>query len=101
MCIRDSYITGPLRGYVSDEFSSWATSVHAMNSNVLLGLIVLHIVAVLAYLVLGKDDLISPMISGRKALEADRSYPLISNKPIVAGLIAVVSAAVAYAIFGR
>ena len=44
------------------------TRLHHTMENVLLVLIALHVAAVLLYLLVRKDDLITPMITGRKRL---------------------------------
>lgn len=44
--------------------------VHQVSFNLLLGLIVLHIGAVFLHLFVGEDDLVTPMLSGRKRIPA-------------------------------
>ena len=61
---------GPLVAHVSDATVKLMTRVHNWNENILLILIGLHIAAVLAYLLLKHENLIAPMISGRKQLTA-------------------------------
>ncbi|MEZ5499332.1 MAG: cytochrome b/b6 domain-containing protein [Steroidobacteraceae bacterium] len=58
--------SGPLFGYVSEAFSNRMTKVHKLVVNVLLAAIAVHIVAVLFYLLVKKQNLIVPMITGRK-----------------------------------
>jgi len=59
---------GPLVARVSTYTVKLMTRVHHWNENVLLALVGLHIVAVLLYLLLKHENLIMPMISGRKRL---------------------------------
>lgn len=61
------YITGPLRDYVDSDTSSWATGRHVQLSDVLLGLVVLHLAAIVFYWLVRKNNLVKPMISGQKA----------------------------------
>lgn len=61
---------GPMVRYVSAATSSLLTSVHHINFNVLLGLVGLHVAAVLFYLLVKRDNLIVPMFTGRKRLPA-------------------------------
>ena len=56
---------GPLAYLVSSATSSEMTQLHALNFDVLLGAIGLHVAAVFIYL-LKKDNLITPMIHGKK-----------------------------------
>lgn len=65
----DDIITeGPLAAHVSSATVKLMTRVHQWNETVLLVLIVLHIAAVLAYLLFARVDFIRPMISGRKSM---------------------------------
>ncbi len=58
--------TGPLYGHVSDATSDWLTGWHHRLANVLWVAIGMHVAAVLAYLLIKKDNLIGAMVSGRK-----------------------------------
>ena len=59
---------GPLAALVSGYTVKLMTRLHHTMENVLLVLIALHVAAVLLYLLVRKDDLITPMITGRKRL---------------------------------
>jgi len=59
---------GPLVPRVSMYTVKLMTRVHHWNENVLLALVGLHVVVVLLYLLLKHENLIAPMISGRKSL---------------------------------
>lgn len=63
---------GPLYEWVSSKMSQWLTTLHKINFYiVLLGLIALHISAILFYLFYKKENLIHPMITGNKWLPPD------------------------------
>jgi cytochrome b len=62
----DVMMEGPLAKHVSGRTSEIATAIHDVNAGILLSLIVVHIAAVLFYLLAKKENLIAPMISGRK-----------------------------------
>lgn len=57
---------GPFFERVSGSVVKLMTRTHDWTQNILLVLIVLHVVAVLLYLLLGKNNLIAPMITGNK-----------------------------------
>lgn len=96
----DVYTTGPLISYVESEVSEWATGMHSSNSDILLGLMVLHLVAILFYKLVKKQSLVKPMITGSlKAGKATVLNPLIERSVIVFVITAAVSAAIPYAIF--
>jgi len=60
---------GPLYEWVSSSTSEWLTKIHKLNFFiVLLGLVILHISAMLFYLIFKKENLVRPMVTGRKWL---------------------------------
>lgn len=62
-----SYVSsGPLSHLVDYETSEAATELHEDFFNLLLGLIVLHLTAIIVYLVAKRTNLIGPMITGRR-----------------------------------
>jgi len=61
---------GPLAARVGTEWSDLLSTVHRYNFYVLLTLIALHVAAVLFYLLVKRQNLVWPMITGRKALPA-------------------------------
>lgn len=64
----DIMTEGPLYPWVSKATSDWLTTVHRLNFNLLLLVIAVHIAAVLFYLLVKRENLIHPMLSGRKHL---------------------------------
>jgi cytochrome b len=62
----DIMTSGPLAKHVSDKTVSFFTAVHEANVFVLGVLIALHIAAIFYYLLRHRENLIAPMISGRK-----------------------------------
>ena len=67
----DILFDGPLRKYVSDETSAQLTSWHHRGEWVFYVLIALHVLAVLGYAVLRRENLVGPMFTGRKAIEPE------------------------------
>jgi cytochrome b len=64
----DGIYAGPLAGLVSSDTSDRARDIHAVNFYVLLGLIALHVAAILFYRLRGRR-LLGPMISGKAILQ--------------------------------
>ena len=60
--------TGPLARYVSDETSITLMSRHRTIGNILLGLVGIHIAAVLFHVLVKKEGLVRAMFHGRKDL---------------------------------
>lgn len=88
---------GPLAGYVASTVSDLLTTVHRYNFNVLLGLIGLHLAAVVFHLLVKRENLISAMVTGRKRLPP--GTPVVEGRMaslwLAAVLLAIAAAAVA------
>ena len=88
----DILIEGPLYSWVSKDTSDWLTSIHRFNFNLLLAVIAIHVAAVLFYLLVKRENLIHPMLSGRKRLPpelAGRVPRLVSPWRGLVALVAV------------
>ena len=81
---------GPFAAHVSGRTVKLMTRLHHWNQNVLLGLICLHIVAVLLYLLLRHENLVRPMISGRRHLPG--AAPLRFTNGWLAAVLLLLSA---------
>jgi cytochrome b len=68
----DIMTEGPLYQHISKELSDRLSLVHQVNSYVLAVLIILHIAAALYYLWGKRENLILPMVTGRKSTRADQ-----------------------------
>lgn len=67
----DAFEAGPMSDRVSFETGRQIAEIHELTFRVLQGLVVLHVLAVLFYLVWKRTDLIGPMITGKRALPSD------------------------------
>ena len=63
----DIFTEGPLYAWVSKETSDWLTGIHHLNQNILLGLVALHLGAIVFHFVVKRENLVTPMLTGRKA----------------------------------
>ena len=91
----DILIEGPLYAWVSKGTSDWLTTVHKLNFNLLLLVIAVHISAVLFYLLVKRENLIHPMLSGHKRLPPELAQPAPRIVSPWRGLAAVVAVGVA------
>lgn len=66
---------GPFSGWASESTVALMTRMHHWNRIVLLVLIGLHITAVLTHLIGKRDNLITPMITGDKRVQAGITAP--------------------------
>ncbi|MCF6305746.1 MAG: cytochrome b/b6 domain-containing protein [Rhodobacteraceae bacterium] len=93
--IRDDGFVGPWALSVSRNMSGFLGEAHEVLANILLGVVLFHIAAILAYKVLLRDNLITPMVKGTRKAAADFVEPKFA--PI---WLAVILAALALAITG-
>lgn len=91
--------TGPLAGLVTDELSHALTNWHHQVANILLGLLALHVVAIVFYVRVKKDKLVRPMVTGWKTVPADLPRPRPA-RPIALIVALSVGAGAAYAASG-
>ncbi|MED5620804.1 cytochrome b/b6 domain-containing protein [Ideonella sp. BN130291] len=96
---------GPLNRFVSGALASQATGYHkAIGQWVLIGLVVLHVGAVLFYLLHKRRNLVAPMLHGDKVLESDVPADLPPSRDTAAtrllalGLFAACAAGVAWVV---
>jgi cytochrome b len=73
----DIFFQGPLAKYASNSTVAFLTSVHHFNQYIIFALIGLHLLAIVYYLLVKKDNLIKPMITGDKNAPAN-----ISSQPV-------------------
>jgi cytochrome b len=97
---RDDIITeGPLAKHVSKAMSNALTEIHEANAVVLYVLIAVHLGAVLGYLLIKKENLIWPMLTGRKSLlTGDSGEGDAYTSPWLALLVLAVAGAVVWTV---
>lgn len=96
----DIAFEGPLFALVSKDTSDWLSGLHRQSMWVVLGLVVLHVAAILYYAHVKKDNLVKPMITGVKEMrEAEGDHA--QGGGVLALVLALgVSAAVVWAASG-
>jgi cytochrome b len=65
--------TGPLFALVEEGLANRLTGLHKQLAYVLLAVLAVHIVAILVYLLIKKDNLVKPMVTGWKEVRAGTS----------------------------
>jgi len=96
-----AFVEGPLAGLIGSDLSEDITSLHKnFLFNILLALVALHVLASLFHLVVKRDNLILPMVTGTKAypVGAIKTPPRMTSVWL-ALVILVVSGAVVWALF--
>jgi cytochrome b len=85
----DILVDGPLRHLITKAQSDQITAIHAFNFNLLLGAIGLHVLAILAYAVVKRHNLLRPMITGRKRLPGATRQPRMASPLLALALVAL------------
>ena len=62
---------GPLMHLVGKDQSDWLGHIHALNFKLIEWVIVLHVVAIVLYAVLKRQNLVRPMVTGTKLMPED------------------------------
>jgi cytochrome b len=92
----DILTEGPLYNLVSKKTSDWLTGIHYVNQQVLLFLIATHISAILFHLIVKRENLVKPMITG--TMLGHRKIDFTWGNPAAAISILAVIAAAGYLI---
>ncbi len=86
----DIFTEGPLYPLVSKAASDVLTRIHRWNADAIIALVAIHVLAILFYLIVKRDNLIGPMITGRKMWRGP-APPAAASLPaaaVIAGLCA-------------
>ncbi|MBV9775892.1 MAG: cytochrome b/b6 domain-containing protein [Acetobacteraceae bacterium] len=90
LCANDQIETyGPLSERVGQDWSDWLSQIHAANFVAIEVAVLLHVAAVFAYMLLKGQNLIRPMVTGRKRLPADTRAPRMRSPLLALALLAV------------
>ena len=68
----DIAFNGPLFNLITKDLSDRLTGIHKLSSKALIALIILHLGAIMFYAHIKKDNLVTPMITGWKDIEAEQ-----------------------------
>ncbi len=90
----DIFTEGPLYPLVSKAVSDMLTRIHRWNADVIIALVAIHVLAILFYLVVKRENLIKPMIDGRKQWRG--SAPTDDSNLWAAAVIAGICAGVVF-----
>jgi cytochrome b len=93
----DVLVEGPLARSVGKDRSDWLTHIHHVNFTLIEIAIALHVLAIITYRVLKGQNLLLPMITGKKRLPGATRAPRMMH-PILA-LVALVFSALAVVLF--
>ncbi len=94
----DGLESGPLSHWVSFETGRLCAKAHELVFDTLLWFIALHVVAVLFYQVVKRDNLIGPMITGSKRRMDAMSAPVISAPLLKVAIGIAIAGALVWAV---
>jgi cytochrome b len=94
----DIAIEGPLAARLGKSLSDDFTRYHFLLFKVLQIVVLLHVVAIVAYAVLKRHDLVRPMITGKKRLPGAMRAPRMMS-PVLALIVYMVIVALLYAVW--
>jgi cytochrome b len=95
LCANDDVMTeGPLALIVGKDRSDWLTHIHHLNFYVIEIVVLLHVVAIVAYRVLKGHNLVTPMITGKKRLPGATRAPRMVHPLVGLGVFLVSALAV-------
>lgn len=95
----DISFAGPWSNWIDKHTSDWLTGWHQQLFNWLAGLIGLHVVAILFYFVARQQNLVTPMITGKRVLAAGEPGAQVSHLWVRFLLALSVAVAVAWFAF--
>jgi cytochrome b len=74
----DPSVAGPLAHWIG-KASDVVSTIHSINFNLILAAVAVHIAAIVAYAILKRQDLVRPMITGKKRLPAATRPPRMAS----------------------
>jgi len=92
------FYEGPLNHLVSSRTGNQITEIHEASFNILAALILVHVVAIFFYLFFKRENLIVPMLTGRKPDHSGSLEEIGGSKLGLAAAVMLVVAAAVYAV---
>jgi cytochrome b len=84
---------GPYNSAVSSSMASTLSTIHNINFNIILGVVVLHVAAILFYALYKKQNLVVPMVHGHLPAALVPEHEAISSSQLFKALVVSLVAA--------
>jgi len=100
----DILMQGPYADSVAKSVSEWFSKMHEWNSNLILVLIVVHLLAIGFYFFVKRENLVKPMITGEKTLPDAlfKGIPPETARPVwLSWIVAIFVGALTYMLVAR
>lgn len=75
----DGLESGALARFVSYDTADWARGWHAFLFNIVLAVVAIHVLAIVFYLLVKRDNLVGPMVTGRKSFVEEVNAPNLAS----------------------
>lgn len=85
----DGDTEGPLMHLVGKDRSDWLSHIHYLNFTAIEVVVVLHVLAIVAYAVLKRQNLVRPMVTGTKLMPGDAAAPRFVHPVWALAILAV------------
>jgi cytochrome b len=92
----DGNTEGPLMHLASKDRSDWLSHIHSLNFKFIEIVIALHILAIAAYAVLKRQNLLRPMVTGAKLMPENATAPRLVSPVRAAVALAFATGAVVW-----
>ncbi len=92
----DALTEGPLMHLVGKDESDWLSHIHSINFKLIEAVVVLHLLAIITYAVLKRQNLVRPMVTGTKKLPDGTAAPRLASPFRAVGVLAVAAGLVAW-----
>jgi cytochrome b len=84
LCANDDVLTeGPLARFVGKERSDWLSHIHHLNFTLIEIVVAVHVLVIISYRLVKRQNLVLPMITGKKRLPGATRAPRMMH-PILA-----------------
>ena len=87
----EDFVEGPLSKLIAGPLSETLLKLHFLTFDLIKIVVLLHVIAIIAYAVVKRHDLVRPMLTGKKRLPAATQAPRMVS-PMLAGVVLIVMA---------
>jgi cytochrome b len=94
----DANTEGPLMHLVGKGRSDWLSHIHSLNFTFIEIVIVLHVLAIVTYAVLKRQNLVRPMLTGTKIMPPGLTAPRLANPALALLTLAVAAGVVTWVV---
>lgn len=94
----DANTEGPLMHLVGKGRSDWLSHIHSLNFTFIEIVIVLHVLAIVTYAVLKRQNLVRPMLTGTKIMPPGLTAPRLANPALALLTLAVAAGMVTWVV---